>query len=37
LPWLTYGEALEIIVKRYQRENRVIVDDTQKTMFEEVA
>jgi hypothetical protein len=28
---------LEIIVKRYQRENRMIVDDTQKTMFEEVA
>lgn len=24
LPWLTYGEALEIIVKRYQRETRVV-------------
>jgi len=37
LPWLTFGESLEIIVKRYQRENRMIVDDRQKTMFEEVA
>lgn len=24
LPWLTYGEALEIVVKRYQREARMI-------------
>ena len=24
LPWLTYGEALEIVVKRYQRETRVV-------------
>ena len=34
LPWLTYGEALEIIVKRYQRESRIIVDDRQEKMFE---
>lgn len=26
LPWLTYGEALDIVVKRYQRETRVIQD-----------
>lgn len=26
LPWLTYGEALEIVVKRYQRWRRVIID-----------
>ncbi len=26
LPWLTYGEALEIVVKRYQRETRTIKD-----------
>lgn len=36
-PWLTFGEALEIIVKRYKRESRMIVDDTQKTMFSETA
>jgi hypothetical protein len=31
-PWLTFGESLEIIVKRYQRENRIIaeVDEQQK-------
>jgi hypothetical protein len=34
-PWLTYGESLEIIVKRYQRESRMIVDDSQKTMFQD--
>jgi hypothetical protein len=28
LPWLTYGEALEIVVKRYQRETRAIVDES---------
>lgn len=27
LPWLTYGETLEIIVKRYQRERRFIQDE----------
>jgi hypothetical protein len=26
LPWLTYGEALTIVVKRYQRWRRVIID-----------
>lgn len=26
LPWLTYGEALEIVVKRYKRETRIIED-----------
>lgn len=25
-PWLNYGECLEIVVKRYQRERRMIVD-----------
>lgn len=35
-PWLTFGESLEIIVKRYQRESRMIVDNSQKTMFDEV-
>jgi hypothetical protein len=24
LPWLTYGEALEIVVKRYVREDRAL-------------
>ena len=33
LPWLTYGEALEIVVKRYQREKRVIRDETQMALF----
>lgn len=23
-PWLTYGECLEIVVKRYEREDRMI-------------
>lgn len=31
-PWLTFGEAVEIIVKRYVRWNRVIVDDKQQQM-----
>lgn len=26
LPWLTYGESLDIVVKRYQRDTRMIVD-----------
>jgi len=30
---LTYGECLEIIIKRYQRENRTIVHDLQQDMF----
>lgn len=34
LPWLTYGEALEIVVKRYQRWNRRVVgDEGQAEMF----
>lgn len=34
LPWLTYGEALEIVVKRYQRWQRSIVDpDVQPDLF----
>lgn len=40
MPWLTYGEALEIIVKRYVREGRVIVDrdlprSSQTNLFDE--
>lgn len=37
LPWLTYGEALEIVVKRYVRENRDIrdADSRQSDMFQE--
>jgi hypothetical protein len=26
LPWLTYGECLELVVKRYQRERRAVID-----------
>ena len=26
LPWLTYGECLAIVVKRYQREARLVTD-----------
>ncbi len=35
LPWLTYGECLDIVVKRYQRWNRMIVDvdSNQKELF----
>lgn len=33
-PWLTYGECLEIVVKRYQRWQRLIVEDsTQQELF----
>lgn len=33
-PWLTYGECLEIVVKRYQRWTRLIVEPTeQKELF----
>lgn len=28
-PWLTYAESLELVVKRYQREGRMIVEDSQ--------
>jgi hypothetical protein len=31
-PWLTYGECLEIVVKRYQRWTRVIRDETAEQM-----
>lgn len=34
LPWLHYGECLEIVIKRYKREKRTIVDITEKTLFE---
>lgn len=38
LPWLTYGETLELVIKRYQREKRIFREDTQATLFaEEVA
>ena len=38
LPWLTYGETLELVIKRYQRENRIFREDTQAVLFsEEVA
>ena len=33
LPWLTYGETLELVVKRYQRENRIFREDTQSVLF----
>ena len=33
LPWITYGEALELVVKRYQREPRIFRDQTQKALF----
>lgn len=33
LPWLTYGESLEIIVKRYQREARMFKEDSQAELF----
>jgi hypothetical protein len=37
LPWLTYGETLEIVVKRYQREQRVIRDPSkQSDLFAEI-
>lgn len=35
LPWLTYGEALELVVKRYQREARIMRDDSQLSLFNE--
>ena len=35
MPWLTYAESLEIIVKRYQRESRIICDDRQSSLFED--
>ncbi len=31
LPWLTYGECLEIVVKRYQRWQRLIRDKSEET------
>jgi hypothetical protein len=34
LPWLTYGESLEIIVKRYQRESRMFREDSQAVLFQ---
>lgn len=33
LPFLTYGEALEIVVKRYQREARMFRDEPQSDLF----
>jgi hypothetical protein len=32
-PWLTISECLEIIVKRYKRESRIIIDDKQEEAF----
>jgi hypothetical protein len=34
LPWLTYGETLELVIKRYQREQRIFREDTQATLFD---
>lgn len=34
LPFLTYGEALEIVVKRYQREARMFKDEPQSELFD---
>lgn len=34
LPWLTYGEALELVIKRYKRETRVFREDMQSTLFD---
>lgn len=33
LPYLTYGECLEIIVKRYQRWKRIIHDSSDHSLF----
>lgn len=33
LPWLTYGEALEIVVKKYQRWQRVMRDAVEPDLF----
>lgn len=33
LPWLTYGESLEIVVKRYQRERRIFADERKQTLM----
>jgi hypothetical protein len=35
-PWLTYGETLEIVVKRYQRWSRIISDPTEQMTFEQL-
>ena len=32
-PWLTYGESLELVVKRYQREQRMFREDQQAPLF----
>jgi hypothetical protein len=34
LPWLTYGETLELVIKRYQREQRIFREDSQATLFD---
>lgn len=34
LPFLTYGEALEIVVKRYQRESRMFKEEPQPELFD---
>lgn len=34
LPWLTYGETLELVIKRYQREQRIFREDTKATLFD---
>jgi hypothetical protein len=33
IPWLTYSECIEIIVKRYKREMRKITDDKEQDLF----
>lgn len=32
LPWLTLSETIEIIIKRYKRETRIIIDDNQENL-----
>ena len=34
VPWLHYGECLDLIIKRYQRESRVIHISTQENLFD---
>lgn len=34
LPWLTYGETLDLIVKRYVRWKRIVVDEPGLTLFD---
>jgi len=36
LPWLTYGETLALIVKRYVRWKRIIIDAPKQTLFDTI-